>query len=184
MIGSRLEKVEFDNCISYNGVSPAIGENVFIASGVKIIGDVTIGDNSSVWFNSVIRGDINYIKIGSYTNVQDSSVIHLTKDKPVEIGNYVTIGHAVKLHACTLKDYTLIGIGAIVLDGAVISEYSFIAAGALVPQNTIVPSGKLIAGVPGKIIRELREDELKYIHQSALNYQNYAEQMKKSLNKF
>lgn len=184
MIGSHHEKVETDYFFSYNGKEPKIGENVLIAPGVKIIGDVEIGNNSSIWFNSVLRGDINYIKIGTFTNIQDNSVIHLTKESPVNIGNYVTIGHAVKLHACTLKDYTLIGIGAIVLDNAVVSEYSFIAAGALIPQNTVVPSGKLVAGVPGKIVRDLRDDEIKYIKQSAINYYTYAEQMMKSKNNY
>ncbi|MBU2446803.1 MAG: hypothetical protein KJ666_14695, partial [Bacteroidetes bacterium] len=99
MIGSPREKVESDYFFSYNGKEPKIGENVLIAPGVKIIGDVEIGNNSSIWFNSVLRGDINYIKIGTFTNIQDNSVIHLTKESPVNIGNYVTIGHAVKLHA-------------------------------------------------------------------------------------
>jgi carbonic anhydrase/acetyltransferase-like protein (isoleucine patch superfamily) len=183
MIGSLHEKVDSVRILSYDGKTPKIGENVLIAPGVKIIGDVEIGNNSSIWFNSVLRGDINYIKIGTFTNIQDSSVIHLTKEQPVNIGNYVTVGHAVKLHACTLKDYTLIGIGSIILDNAVVSEYSFIAAGSLILQKTVVPSGKLVAGVPGKIVRDLRNDEIESIKQSAFSYYKYAEQMMISLNK-
>lgn len=173
----------------YKGMYPKIGRNVFFASGVKIIGDVTIGDNSSVWYNSVIRGDVHYIKIGESTNIQDCSMLHVTNGKyPLNIGNKVTIGHSVSLHGCTLHDLCLIGIGAIVLDGAVIESNSMVAAGALVKQNFVVPSGKLVAGVPAKVIRDLTVDEIKDIEAGAHRYVEYAkvtlESLKENSNKF
>jgi carbonic anhydrase/acetyltransferase-like protein (isoleucine patch superfamily) len=166
----------------YRGYYPLIGENVFLASGVKIIGNVEIGNNSSVWYNSVIRGDVHYIKIGESTNIQDCSMLHVTNGKfPLNIGNKVTIGHSVTLHGCTLKDLCLIGIGAIVLDGALVESNSMVAGGALVKQNYIVPSGKLVAGIPAKVIRDLTEDEIKDIEAGAQRYVEYAMVTLKSL---
>ena len=159
----------------YKGVYPRIGENVFLASGVKIIGDVEIGNSSTVWYNSVIRGDVHYIKIGERTNIQDCSMLHVTNGKfPLNIGNKVTIGHSVSLHGCTLHDLCLIGIGAIILDGAVIESNSMVAAGSLVKQKYVVPSGKLVAGVPAKIIRDLTPEEIKDIEAGAHRYVEYA----------
>jgi gamma-carbonic anhydrase len=159
----------------YQGVYPRLGENVFLASGVKIIGNVEIRSNSSVWYNTVIRGDVHYIKIGESTNIQDCSMLHVTNGKfPLNIGNKVTIGHSVSLHGCTLNDLCLIGIGAIVLDGAVIETNSMVAAGALVKQRFVVPSGKLVAGVPARVIRDLTKEEIKDIEAGALRYIEYA----------
>lgn len=153
---------------------PKIDSTVFLASGVKIIGDVEIGKNSSVWYNSVIRGDVNYIKIGARTNVQDCSMLHVTNGKfPLNIGSEVTIGHSVTLHGCTLQDSSLIGMGAIVLDGAVVEKNSIVAAGSVVKQNFVVPSGKLVAGVPAKIIRDLTDAEVNDFEKSAERYVNY-----------
>jgi carbonic anhydrase/acetyltransferase-like protein (isoleucine patch superfamily) len=161
---------------------PRIDKSVFLAPGVKIVGDVTIGKNSSVWYNTVIRGDVHYVKIGECTNVQDLSMLHVTNGRyPLNIGNRVTIGHCVKLHGCTIKDVALIGIGAIVLDGAVVEERSIVAAGAVVKPNFIVPSGKLVAGVPAKVIRNLTAEEIKDLGDSALRYQKYTETTIKSL---
>ena len=161
---------------------PKMGVNVFLASGVKIIGDVTIGENTSVWYNTVIRGDVHYIRIGSLTNIQDCSMLHVTNGKfPLNIGDKVTIGHSVKLHGCTLKDLCLVGIGAIVLDGAIVEENSMVAAGSVVKPNFIVPSGKLVAGVPAKVVRNLTEDEVKEFENSALRYKKYTEMTIKSL---
>ncbi len=161
---------------------PRMGVNVFLASGVKIIGDVTIGENTSVWYNTVIRGDVHYIRIGSLTNIQDCSMLHVTNGKfPLNIGDKVTIGHSVKLHGCTLKDLCLVGIGAIVLDGAIVEENSMVAAGSVVKPNFIVPSGKLVAGVPAKVVRNLTEDEIKEFENSALRYKKYTEMTIKSL---
>lgn len=159
----------------YRGMFPILGENVFLASGVKIIGNVEIGKDSSVWYNSVIRGDVHYIKIGERTNIQDCSMLHVTNGKfPLNIGNKVTIGHSVSLHGCTLKDLCLIGIGSIILDGAVIESNSMVAAGALVKQNFVVPSGKLVAGVPAKVIRDLTDEEIKDIEAGSNRYVEYA----------
>ena len=161
---------------------PKMGVNVFLASGVKIIGDVTIGENTSVWYNTVIRGDVHYIRIGSLTNIQDCSMLHVTNGKfPLNIGDKVTIGHSVKLHGCTLKDLCLVGIGAIVLDGAIVEENSMVAAGSVVKPNFIVPSGKLVAGVPAKVVRNLTEDEIKEFENSVLRYKKYTEMTIKSL---
>ncbi|RKY91574.1 MAG: gamma carbonic anhydrase family protein, partial [Ignavibacteriae bacterium] len=123
----------------YLDLYPSIAESVFLAPGVKIIGDVEIGENSSVWYNSIIRGDVHYIKIGKLTNIQDCSMLHVTNGKyPLNIGNKVTVGHSVSLHGCTINDLCLIGIGAIILDGAIVKEKSIVAAGALVRQNFVV----------------------------------------------
>lgn len=172
-----------DMLFPYGNKIPEIHESVYISSGVKIIGDVKIGRNSSVWYNSVVRGDVNYIRIGEDTNVQDLSMLHVTKEKfPLEIGNQVTIGHSVKLHGCTIKDLCLIGIGAIILDGAVVESHSIIAAGAVVTPGCIVPSGKLVVGVPAKVIRELNYEEIDDISNSAVRYRDYSLKMIESLN--
>jgi carbonic anhydrase/acetyltransferase-like protein (isoleucine patch superfamily) len=166
----------------YQGFYPQIGKKVFLASGVKIIGNVEIGNNSSIWYNSVIRGDVHYIKIGESTNIQDCSMLHVTNGKfPLNIGNQVTIGHSVSLHGCTLQNLCLIGIGAIVLDGAVVESNSMVAAGALVKQNYVVPAGKLVAGIPARVIRDLTADEIKDIEAGAKRYVKYAEITVKSL---
>ena len=160
----------------YLKLFPDIHKTVFLASGVKIIGDVKIGENSSVWYNTVIRGDVHYIKIGDMTNIQDCSMLHVTNGRyPLNIGSKVTIGHSVKLHGCTLQDLCLIGIGSIVLDGAVIETQSMVAAGAVVKPNFIVPSGKLVAGIPARIVRDLTEDEINDFENSALRYKKYTE---------
>ncbi len=161
---------------------PKIAENVFLAPGVKIIGNVEIGENSSVWYNTVIRGDVHYIKIGAFTNIQDCSMLHVTSNKfPLNIGNKVTIGHSVNLHGCTIKDFCLVGIGAIILDGAVLEEKSMVSAGAVVTPNFTVPSGKLVAGVPAKIIRELNQTEIDDIEKLALRYRKHSEETIESL---
>jgi len=161
---------------------PKIHESVFLAPGVKIIGNVEIGENSGIWYNSVVRGDVHYIKIGSYSNVQDCSMLHVTNGRyPLNIGNKVTIGHAVKLHGCTLMDACFIGIGAIVLDGAVIEEKGMVAAGAVVKPGFVVPGGKLVAGIPAKVIRDLTAEEMDNIEASAMRYYKYTQLTKESL---
>ncbi len=168
----------------YLNLFPKISPNVFLASGVKIIGDVEIGENSSVWYNTVIRGDVHYIRIGSMTNIQDCSMLHVTNGKyPLNIGSNVTIGHSVTLHGCTLNDLCLIGMGAIVLDGAVIEEKSMVAAGSVVKPNFVVPTGKLAGGVPAKVIRDLSETEMKEFENSAQRYKKYTELTIESLKK-
>ena len=158
----------------YLDLYPSIAESVFLAPGVKIIGDVEIGEDSSVWYNSIIRGDVNYIKIGNLSNIQDCCMLHVTNGKyPLNIGSKVTIGHSVSLHGCTINNLCLIGIGAIILDGAVVEEKSIVAAGALVRQNFVVPGGKLVAGVPARIIRDLTKEEIDEFELSALRYKEY-----------
>lgn len=160
--------------ISYNGITPQIDESVFVCEGARIIGDVVIGKNSSIWFNAVVRGDVNYIRIGDNTNIQDGAILHNTfKKYPLIIGSNVTIGHGALVHGCNVSDLVLIGMGAVILDNARINSNSFIAAGTLVREHFVVPEGVLVAGVPGKIVRDLTEDEIKKIKQSAENYLYY-----------
>ena len=166
----------------YLDLHPSIADSVFLAPGVKIIGNVEIGDDSSVWYNSIIRGDVHYIKIGKLTNIQDCCMLHVTNDRyPLNIGNKVTIGHSVSLHGCTIKDLCLIGIGAIILDGAVVEEKSMVAAGALVRQNYTVPSGKLVAGVPARVVRDLTKEEVNEFDRSAIRYKEYTKLTVESL---
>jgi carbonic anhydrase/acetyltransferase-like protein (isoleucine patch superfamily) len=141
---------------------------------VKIIGDVTIGEDTSIWYNTVIRGDVNFIKIGKVTNIQDSCMLHVTHDThPLIIGNKVSIAHSVSLHGATLENNCLIGIGAIVLDGSIVKPFSMVAAGTVVRENFIVPEGTLVAGVPGKVVRDLTDKELQRISETTKNYQKY-----------
>ena len=155
-----------------------IDKSVFIADGAKVIGEVEIGKNSSVWFNAVIRADSNEVKIGECSNVQDNAVIHTSKDFGVSIGNNVTIGHGAIVHGCTIKNNVIIGMGAIVLDGAVIEENSIIGAGALVTQGKVVPAGSLAFGNPMKIVRNLSEEEICFIVDNANSYVNKAKEYK------
>ena len=178
----RLNKEQ--QIFPYKNLLPKLHETVFLASGVKIIGDVEIGEHSSVWYNSVIRGDVHYIKIGAYTNIQDCSMLHVTNGEyPLNIGSKVTIGHSVKLHGCTLNDLCLIGIGAVLLDGSIVERNAMIAAGAVVRPGFIVPSGKLAAGVPAKIIRDLTKEEVEEFETSAERYVDYTKTTIESLNK-
>ncbi|MCF8240267.1 MAG: gamma carbonic anhydrase family protein [Melioribacteraceae bacterium] len=169
----------------YKNTFPNIHPSVFLASGSKIVGDVEIGEDSSVWYNSVIRGDVHYVRIGRMTNIQDLCMLHVTNGKfPLNIGDKVTIGHSVKLHGCTVDDLCFIGIGAIVLDGAVIKKNSMVAAGAVVKPGFIVPTGKLAAGVPAKIMRDLTQDEISDFENSAERYRNYSKITVNSLTNF
>lgn len=156
------------------GFKPQVDKNVYLAPGSHIIGDVTILENSSVWFNTVIRGDVMPIRIGRNTNIQDNSVIHGTFKKAAStIGNYVTIGHSVILHGCEIGDYSLIGMGSIVMDGAKIGKNCIVGAGSLVTEGSVFPDNSLILGRPAKIKRELTQEELAFLPQSAANYQEY-----------
>lgn len=162
--------------LPYGNTFPKLEESVFLASGSKVIGDVEIGKNSSVWYNTVVRGDVNFIRIGEMTNVQDCSMLHVTNQRfPLVIGNKVTIGHSVTLHGCVLKDLCLIGMNAVVLDGALVEEKAMVAAGAVIRPGFIVPTGKLAAGVPAKIVRDLTEEEMEEFEKSANRYIKYTE---------
>ncbi|MBI5215952.1 MAG: gamma carbonic anhydrase family protein [Ignavibacteriae bacterium] len=162
---------------SFKGITPKIHPSVFLVESAEIIGDVEIGKESSVWFNAVIRGDVNYIRIGENTNIQDGCILHVRHETyPLILGSHITVGHGAILHACTIQDTCLIGMGAIVMDNALVESYSLIAAGTVVMENMKVPSGVLVAGVPGKIVRRLRDDERKMIEDSASNYKEYVKQ--------
>lgn len=141
--------------IPYRGVLPACHPTVFLADGARVVGDVEIGEGSSVWFNAVVRGDVNRVRIGKRTNVQDSCTLHVTSENPLVVGDDVTFGHGANVHGCTIEDLVLVGIGSIVLDGAVIGRGSVIGAGAVVAPGTAVPPGSLVLGVPGKVVRTL-----------------------------
>ncbi len=180
----KLESGQNASIITYNGITPKIHPSVFLCEGVKIIGDVEIGEGSSVWYNTVIRGDVHYIRIGSGTNIQDLSALHVTNGKyPLNMGNNITVGHSVTIHGSTLNDNCFIGIGAILLDGSVIGSHAMVAAGALIKEGFVVPERTLVAGVPGRVIRDLADDDIKKIDQSAKNYSSYVESYRKLLNK-
>lgn len=139
--------------------SPKLGQGVYIAKGAVVIGDVRIGDHSSVWYGAVVRGDINRIEIGHHSNIQDNAVLHLADEYPCMLGNYVTVGHTAIVHACTVEDEVLVGMGCTILDGAVIGAQSIIGANALVTQGTRIPPGSLVVGSPAKVKRSLTDKE-------------------------
>ncbi len=160
--------------LPYNGASPKVHPSVFLAQNTVVIGDVEIGEDSSVWFGTVIRGDVNYIRIGKGTNIQDNSVVHVTHEThPTIVGDYVTVGHRVILHGCKVGNYVLIGMGAVVMDGVEIEDFVLVGAGALLTPNKRFPSYTLVAGFPAKVVRELRQEEVELIKQSAMNYIAY-----------
>ena len=138
---------------------PSLGPGVYIARGAVVIGDVTLGECASIWYNAVLRGDINRIVVGHHSNIQDNAVLHLAEEIACEVGAYVTIGHSAIIHACTIGDECLIGMGATVLDGAVVGTRSLIGAKALVTQGVTIPPGSLVLGSPARVIRELSEEE-------------------------
>lgn len=144
---------------TYLRKSPKLGKNVYIARGAVVVGDVTLGAHSSVWYNAVLRGDINRIIVGHHTNVQDGAVLHLADDFPCKLGNWVTVGHSAIVHACTIGDETLVGMGAVVLDGAVVGKQCLIGARALVTQGMKIPAGSLVLGAPAKVVRTLSKEE-------------------------
>ena len=157
------------------GISPVIGENCFLAENATVVGEVVMGNNCSVWFNTVVRGDVHYIHIGDNTNIQDNAVIHCTYQKaPTKIGSRVSIGHNAIVHGCTLEDDVLIGMGAIVMDNAIVQKGSIVAAGAIVLEGTIVESGYLYAGIPAKKIKPLDDKLKEMLTRISGNYITYA----------
>jgi len=158
------------------GVSPQIPENCFIAPNATIVGDVIMGDECSIWFNAVVRGDVNSIRIGNKVNIQDGACLHCTYEKTkLNIGNNVSIGHNALVHGCTVGDNVLIGMGSIVMDNAVIGENSIIAAGAVVLEGTQVPAGSIFAGVPAKKVKDISPELLKgEVERIANNYLMYS----------
>jgi gamma-carbonic anhydrase len=160
---------------AFKGIAPRIAEDVFLAPNATVIGDVTIGAASSVWFGVVVRGDVFPIRIGARTNVQDNAVIHVTAAKAsTTIGDDVTVGHLALLHGCTVGDRCLVGMGSIVLDDAIIEEECFIAAGALVSPRMRIPARSLVMGRPAKVVRPLREADLVAIREAGAAYVQYA----------
>jgi carbonic anhydrase/acetyltransferase-like protein (isoleucine patch superfamily) len=162
---------------SYKGVSPTIPATCYIDGSAQIIGDVVLGEHASVWMCAVLRGDVSEIRIGSHSNVQDCSVLHGMKGQyAVHVGEYVTVGHSVTLHGCTVEDRCLIGMGSIILNGAKIGAGSIIAAGTLIPEKTIVEPGSLWMGSPGKLRRKLAKEDEETILRYARNYLSYKEE--------
>jgi len=159
-----------------NGKAPQFGQNVYLAENCTVVGDVTMGDDCSVWFNAVVRGDVHFIKIGNRVNIQDGAVLHCTyQQAPLTIGNNVSIGHNALVHGCTLHDNVLIGMGAIVMDNVVVGENSIIAAGAVVLENTVVEPGSIFAGVPAKFVKKVNPELFKgQIERISTNYVMYA----------
>ena len=156
--------------MSFEGKEPLIGDGVFVAPGAFVLGEVQIGKDSSVFFNSVVRGDVNSIVIGSETNVQDNCMLHVSSAYSLEVGNGVTIGHNAVVHGCSVGDNVMIGIGAIVLDGAVIGKDSIVAAGSLVPPGKVYPPGSMIMGSPAKVTRDLTPEDKAFITRTGEGY--------------
>ncbi|MFA7330630.1 MAG: gamma carbonic anhydrase family protein [Candidatus Delongbacteria bacterium] len=167
--------------LDFEGKSPRLADDVALLPGSIVLGDVEIGAGSSVWFNAVVRGDVNWIRIGERSNVQDGAVLHVTHDTaPLRIGNEVTLGHMVMLHGCTIEDGCLIGMQATVLDGAIVGTESLVAAGSTVLEGMIIPPRSLVAGSPAKVKRALSAEEVAKLRQSAANYQAYIERFRAS----
>ncbi len=160
----------------YKGTWPTLGERVYVDVSAQVIGDVVLGDHASVWMNAVVRGDVNFIRIGAHTNVQDNVVVHVyTGTHPTVVGDFVTVGHSVTLHGCTVGSHCLIGMGATVLNGARIGEYSIVAAGALVTEGTEIPPGSMVMGSPARVRRPVTDQERQAIDGAAANYDEYKE---------
>lgn len=180
----KIETGNNASIITFNGFTPKIHPSVFTCEGVKIIGDVEIGEDSSVWYNTVIRGDVHYVRIGCRTNIQDLSMLHVTNDYfPLVIGNDVLVAHSVTLHGATVNDHCMIGMGARILDGSVINSNSIVGAGSVIKEGFIVPEGTLVAGVPAKIIRDLNEDEIGRISFGVENYLRYVKLYRNQISK-
>ena len=159
---------------SYHGFTPVIPPTCYVDPSAQIVGDVILGDHASVWMNAVVRGDVNSIRIGAKSNVQDCAVLHGMRHLyPVVVGELVTIGHNATVHGCVLEDAVLIGIGAVILNDARIGEGSIVAAGAVIPEHTVIPPRSLVAGVPGKVRRQLADADRELILTYARNYLDY-----------
>jgi carbonic anhydrase/acetyltransferase-like protein (isoleucine patch superfamily) len=155
------------------GRAPRIVASAYVAESADIIGDVEIGENASIWFQTVLRGDIERIRVGANSNIQDGSILHTMAGSPVVVGEWVTVGHRAVVHGCVIEDHCLIGMGAVVLNNARIGEGSIVAAGAVVTQNTVIPPGSLYMGVPARFVKHLAEPDRKFIDAHASNYLEY-----------
>jgi gamma-carbonic anhydrase len=165
---------------AWGGKEPRLADSVWLADGAVVVGDVEIGPESSIWFGAIVRGDVNHVRIGARTNVQDCSVLHVTsRTHPTVVGDDVTIGHRVTLHGCTVKDRCLVGIAAVVMDGAVVGEDAMVGAGSLVPPGMVVPPRTLAVGSPARVKRDLTPDEIAWFRTSATHYAGYAAQYRR-----
>ena len=163
----------------FRGKSPIIPDSCYISESVDIIGDVTLGENVSLWFGTVIRGDMHHITIGARSNIQDNSVIHVTTDiSPTRIRDEVTVGHNAIIHGATIEDRCLIGMGSIIMDDVVVGEGSIVGAGAVVPPNMIIPPRSLVVGLPAKIVRQTTDEELEMIIERAQHYIDFSQEYK------
>ncbi|MGA9116708.1 MAG: gamma carbonic anhydrase family protein [Bacteroidota bacterium] len=163
---------------AHRGKSPQIPPSAMVAPGAYLIGDVRLGEEASVWFECVLRADINAILVGDRSNIQDGCVIHVTHERPAVVGQDVTVGHRAVLHACTVEDCCLVGMGSVVLDGARIGPLSVVAAGAVVLQEAVIPGGSLAAGVPARVIRPLTPEEKRRLEESARDYVEFAREFR------
>ncbi|SDI15798.1 gamma carbonic anhydrase family protein [Alteribacillus bidgolensis] len=163
----------------FNESYPKVDSTTYIAPGAHLIGNIELEQETSVWFNTVLRGDNDKIKIGKGSNVQDGTIVHVDEGYPVTVGEYVTVGHNVTLHGCTVKDGALIGMGATILNGAVIGEGALVAAGALVPEGKVIEPGMLVAGVPAKEIKKLSPENIEKSKEGALHYINNGSMFRK-----
>ncbi len=161
-------------------MQPRLGERVYVDVSAQVIGDVELGEDASVWMNSVVRGDVNSIRIGARTNLQDGCVVHVTARHPTQLAEDVTVGHSVVLHGCTIARLCLVGIGSIVLNGAVVGEASIVAAGSLVPEGMIVPPGSLVMGSPAAVKRRVSEQERGELQRYVQNYLGYKEEYRRA----
>jgi carbonic anhydrase/acetyltransferase-like protein (isoleucine patch superfamily) len=167
--------------IRYKGKQPQVGERVFLAEGACLVGDVSIGDDSSVFYNAVLRGDLAEIKIGKRTNIQDNVCIHVSTGVGVSIGDEVTVGHGAVLHGCTIEDNVLVGMGAVIMDGALVMKNCIIGAGALVTAGKNFPEGSLVMGSPAQIIRPLTTDEIKNVKAGVEHYLDAKDELLKNV---
>jgi carbonic anhydrase/acetyltransferase-like protein (isoleucine patch superfamily) len=159
----------------FKGLSPTVAPSAYIDASAQIVGDVHIGDESSVWMSAVVRGDVNHIRIGRRTNIQDGVIVHVMRNPahPTILGDDITVGHGAIVHGCTVEDQCLIGMGAILLNGAHVGHGSIVAAGTLVPEGCVIPPRSLVMGSPGRVKRQITDDELEFIRQSSDNYVHY-----------
>lgn len=164
--------------LSYKGRLPQVAPSAFIEESARVIGDVVVGEEASIWFNAVIRGDIHAIRIGRRSNVQDGTVVHVSHAYPTVVGDGVTVGHNVTLHGCTVGDGALVGMGAVILDGAQVGEESIVGAGSVVPPGAVIPPRTLAVGSPAVPRRELTTAEVEYLRKSANNYIGYMQDYK------
>ncbi len=166
-----------------DGIAPVVPESAWIADSADVMGDVTLGENASVWFGVVARGDTDSIRIGAGSNIQDASVLHADHGSPLTIGANVTVGHQVMLHGCTIGDESLIGIGAVVLNGARIGKNCLVGAGSLVTEGKEFPDGSMILGSPAKVVKQLTPEQIEGLRESARRYRENAQRFKKGLRK-